>query len=73
MLVEETLVIYPLAPWRYPDAVILVDETVVSDEDPTVRTPVEVANLNSALDVAPPPSWPKRICVSTHAVELGNA
>ena len=52
---------------------MFVDDTFVSDEDPKVRTPVEVANLNSALDVAPPPSCPKRTCVSTHAVELGNA
>ena len=52
---------------------MLVDETVVRDEEPTVRRPVEVANLNSALEVAPPPRLPKRTCVSTHAVELGNA
>lgn len=58
--------------WIYPDAVRLVFETFRSEEEETVKIPVPVATENNALEVAVPPSCPKRSCPFTQAVELGR-
>jgi hypothetical protein len=54
----------------YPVADMFVEETFVRDDDPTERTPVELEKVKRALDVAAPPSCPKRICVSTPVEKL---
>ena len=40
----------------YPLAVIFVLDTLASEDDPTVNTPVDVEKVKSALDVAVPAS-----------------
>jgi len=51
---------------------MLVPETLAREEEPTVRTPVEVEMVKSAEVVAVPPAWPKRSWPFTHEVELGS-
>ena len=52
---------------------MFVPETLASEEEPAVNTPVEVEMVKSAEELAVPPNWPNKSCESTQAVELGVA
>ena len=49
----------------FPVRSILVPETLASEDDPEVNTPVEVEIVNNAEEVPLPPSMPKRTWLST--------
>ena len=48
----------------------MVEDTFAREDEPTVNTPVDDEKVNVADDVAPPPSMPKRTCVSMPLVKL---
>ena len=75
MITELRLELTPLPvmasvpPWRKPEAAMFVEDTFAREDDPAVKTPVEVEMVNSAEDVAleipAGLKFPKRICEST--------
>ena len=65
----------PAFAWKVPPIVTLPEDDAEvnvrsfrTDDAFMVRRFVELAKVKESDDVAPPPSWPKRICVSTPAV-----
>ncbi|GEM_PF-2966143 len=47
---------------------MFVEETFASEDEPTVKTPVEVEKVNKLLELALPPATPKRIWLITPLV-----
>mgnify|MGYP001613096929 CR=1 FL=1 len=65
----------PALLWNVPPIVTFpVDDAEVKakslkdDEAFTVKSPVELVNVKRLLDVALPPNWPNKTCVSTPVV-----